>query len=225
MTTGMPSSPPSRSRLAAATSISSRSARSRISAVSRQPCSSTVIGIQFRVVSSRRVDRVGVDRRADLGDEGAQRFVGHPAAHRERRPAPVLVADERARPGGVEVLDRAAFGLGADLFDAVDLEQRVGVVGDDAEALAEFAAPVRSGSPCVPAALRGSAPASGARALARGSGRSSPRRRSSFSGGIGSPSQRLTVAISTQLFEPLGGTGDRRFGGRRRSGTRYIPIP
>ncbi len=49
----MPSAPPRRSRLAAATAISSRSARSRISAVSRQPCSSTVIGIQFRVVSSR----------------------------------------------------------------------------------------------------------------------------------------------------------------------------
>ena len=139
VTIGMPASPPSRSRLSVATVISSRRARSRISAVSRQPCSSTIDRHPVEGGVLARVDRVGVDRRADLGDEGAQRFVGHPAADRDRRPAPVLVADERARPGGVEVLDRAALGLGADLFDAFDLEQGVGVVGDDAEALEEFA--------------------------------------------------------------------------------------
>ena len=51
---------------------------------------------------------------------------------------PVLVAEEGALGGPVEVLDGTAARLGFDQFDAVELEQGFDVVADVAERLAEF---------------------------------------------------------------------------------------
>ena len=59
-------------------------------------------------------------------------------AGRGRDLLPVGVAEEGALGGTVEVLDGTATGLGFDQFDAVVFEQRLDVVADVAERLAEF---------------------------------------------------------------------------------------
>src|SRR6185312_10820650 len=104
VTTGMPSASPRRSRLRSWILVTSSLARRRRPARSSQPCSSTVIGIQFSVVSSCRSSAPGVDRAPQPIDEGAYGLIRHPGEDCLRRRPPVLVADQGARLGGVEML-------------------------------------------------------------------------------------------------------------------------
>jgi len=63
---------------------------------------------------------------------------GDPLAGRERDLRPVLVTEEGALGGTLEMLDGAAARLGFDQFDAVEFEQCFDVVADVAERLPEL---------------------------------------------------------------------------------------
>jgi thioredoxin reductase len=90
--------------------------------------------VRFGAVLDRSLDQ-------GAGGVGADRLEDHaadPLAGRGGDLRPILVAEEGALGGAIEVLDRAAARLGFDQFDAVVFEQCFDVVADVAERFAEF---------------------------------------------------------------------------------------